>query len=604
MLGGVLKSPIVLWNSMADDYAIRCCTSTTMDKKTVQGRFEHEGFSFLTITLPSYGKDFQKSLDNGIVDRNSFQGFTWRAGLPTFLSGFLGLVFKPGTGVLLNKPDIDAILAIRQLTLLFSKVLLPTTKRRERDAMSSYVQCENDVRFSDSCIGPIDFESFTRVANVLFSSIFAKMDSDVYYGQIVPKHGPGATADKLRGNAKFKQRTWPRRLEEVFPSLEYLFPSASYWEDAQRVDIIEPENEIPVKVISVPKTMKTPRIIAIEPTAMQYAQQGLLDSFLRAHRKDDNLSMLLGFDDQIPNQDLARKGSLDGSLATLDMSDASDRVSNQLVRALFSNFPHLQRAVEATRSRKASVPGHPTIRLAKFASMGSALCFPIEACVFLTLVFMGIEKELSTPVCPKMVKNHLGRVRIYGDDIIVPTDYVHSVIESLEHFGARVNFDKSFWIGRFRESCGKEYYEGHDVSIVKVRRMLPTSLKHAQEVISVVSLRNQLYKAGCWRTTKLLDSKIMRLISHYPYVSESSPVLGRFSFLGYETMRTHEHLHSPLVRGYVVVSHIPPSKLDGYGALLKVFLKQGAQPFVDRRHLERAGRPHAVDIKLRWASPF
>jgi hypothetical protein len=599
-----MKSPILLWNMIADDFAIRCCTSTTRDKKTVSGRFEHEGLPFLTITLPGFGADFQKSLNQGLVDRNSFQGFSWRAGLPSFLSGFLGLVFDPGTGVLLDDPDIDAILAVRQLTLLFSKVFLLTSKSREESAMKGYVECEQDVRFRDSCLGPIDFESFTRVSNMLFSSVFARMDYDVHYGLTVPKHGPGATADKLRGNAKFTQRTWPRRLEEVFPSLEHLFPSASYWEDAQRVDILEPGEEIPVKVISVPKTQKTPRIIAVEPTAMQYAQQGLLSSFLEAYERDDVLSYFLGFDDQVPNQDMARQGSSDGTLATLDLSEASDRVSNQLVRAMLSNFPHLQRAVDATRSRKADVPGHGVIRLAKYASMGSALCFPIEACVFLTLIFLGIEKELRTPVSRSLIQQMIGRVRVYGDDIIIPTDYVQSVIESLEHFGARVNSDKSFWIGRFRESCGKEYYDGHDVSVVKVRRLFPTSRQHVPELISLVSLRNQLFKAGCWRAAKWLDSKIVRIIPYYPVVAESSPVLGRFSFLGYETERMHDYLHSPLVRGYTVVSKIPPSPLEGYGALLKVFLKQGAQPFADRRHLERAGRPHAVDIKLRWASPF
>nr|QDH88673.1 MAG: hypothetical protein H3BulkLitter162721_000002 [Leviviridae sp.]QDH90094.1 MAG: hypothetical protein H3Bulk427981_000002 [Leviviridae sp.] len=54
-----------------------------------------------------------------------------------------------------------------------------------------------------------------------------------------------------------------------------------------------------------------------------------------------------------------------------------------------------------------------------------------------------------------------------------------------------------------------------------------------------------------------------------------------------------------------MVKTVPPkSQLDGIGALLKVMLKQGDQPFVDRQHLERQGRPSVVDIKLRWASPF
>jgi hypothetical protein len=600
-----LKSLILLWKSIANDYAIRCCTSATMDIKTVQGRTKHEGLSFLTITLPSFGSDFQKSLDQGIVDHDMFQGFSWHAGLPRFLGGFLDLVFDRSTGVLLSHPNIDAILAVRQLTLTFSKILLPCTSAREQSAMDGYVQCEKEVRFNDSNLDSLDFKEFERVSNLLFRDIFSKIDSNVYHGRLIPKHGPGATADKLRGNAKYENRLWTRRLEEYFPSGEYLFPSFSYQaEEYDDVHLLEPGSEIPVNVISVPKTQKNPRIIAIEPTCMQYAQQAVLEQFVQCI-EESYLSDFIGFVSQEPNQLLAKDGSSSGRLATLDLSEASDRVSNQLVRAMLKNYPHLHGAVDACRSRRASVPGHGVVRMSKFASMGSALCFPIEAMVFMTLVFLGIEQELNTQFTSvSQIKRYIGRARIYGDDIIIPVDMVHSVIHSLEHFGARVGANKSFWIGKFRESCGKEYYDGHDVSIVKVRRLFPTSRKHAPEVISLISLRNQLYLAGCWGTVKWLDSVIIGLIRYFPYVTEDSRGLGRISFLGYETQKECERLHAPLVKAYVVSSRIPSDPLDGPGALLKYFLKRGNQPVADRRHLERAGRPRAVDIKPRWVSPF
>jgi hypothetical protein len=607
-----LKSLILLWQLVANDYATRCCTSATLDGKTVQRRTEHEGLSFLTITLPSFGKEFQKALDHGIVGRNSFHGFPFsrksgkRLGIPAFLQEFLGLVFDPSTGVLLDDPNIDAILSIRQLTLMFGKVLLPCSDARVRESMKGYVECDEEVKRSDAFLSSADLADFHRVSSLLFSSLFAKVDSDVYQGNILPRHGPGATADKLYGNAKFKQRTWTQRLERVFPFGEHIFPSWSYYDHFSDVHLLEPGDEMPVKVISVPKTQKTPRIIAIEPTAMQYAQQGILENVLSHLERDDILSKMLGFSDQTPNQRMAREGSQkDGNLATLDLSDASDRVSNQLVRLLLTRHPHLHEAVDACRSRKADVPGYGVKRLAKFASMGSALTFPMEAMVFLTCVFIGIERESRTPVCRDMIKSFTDKVRIYGDDIIVPVDFVHSVIDSLELFGARVGADKSFWIGKFRESCGKEFYDGFDVSIVKVRRELPTSRKHVPEVISMVSLRNQLYKAGCWGATKWLDSRIIRILKHFPVVLPSSQVLGRHSYLGYESQGEHETLHRPFVKGWVVESRSPRDVLDGPGALLKFFLKRGGQPSVDGRHLERAGRPHAVNIKLRSRmSPF
>jgi len=574
-----------------------------MDIKTVQGRVKHEGLSFLTITLPSFGKDFQKSLDQGIVSRNAFTGFSRKGGLPLFLGGFLDSVFDRGSGVLVHNPDVEAILAIRQLTLLFSKIELPCTPARERDAMYGYVNCDREVKENDKLMDTSSYDEFHRMSQILFGSLFAELDFLVYNEEIVPKHGPGATADKLMGNQKFRQRTWTHRLQEVFSFENFLLPNPRY-SDPDDVTFLEPGAELPTRVISVPKTLKTPRIIAIEPTCMQYMQQALLDSMI-PRIENSFLNSFLGFSDQGPNQVMAKEGSESGHLATLDLSEASDRVSNQLVRVLFRNHPHLLRGVEACRSRKADVPGIGVIRLSKFASMGSALCFPIEAMVFLTIIFLGIEDELNTRFTSKAdINQYRGRVRVYGDDLIVPVDNVETVISKLEHFGARVGESKSFWIGKFRESCGKEYYDGYDVSVVKFRRMPPRSRQDVQECISIVSFANQLFQAGCWETVRYLDPTIRKVLKHYPVVEESSPVLGRTSFTGYLTERMCDNLHRPLVKGYVVKATIPKNSLSDSGALLKYFLKRGGQPSVDGNHLERSGRPQAVNIKLRWAPPY
>jgi len=594
----------MLWSKLANEFANRCCTSATRDIKTVSGRVEHEGLSFLTITLPSFGKDFQKSLDQGIADRNLFQGFSWQAGLPRFLGGFLDLVFDRDSGVLVDSPDVEAIIAIRQLTLLYSKILLPCSPARERDAMSGYIDCDREVKENDALLTESDYSDFQRISSLLFGDLFSRLDQKIYEEDVVPKHGPGATADKLLGNQKYRNTTWTCRLQEVFSSENFLLPNARYAHE-DRVTYLEPGAELPVRVISVPKTQKTPRIIAIEPSYVQYAQQAILEPMVSGLEDDFVLKNFLGFTDQGPNQTLARLGSEQGHLATLDLSEASDRVSNQLVRVLFRNFPNLARGIEATRSRKADVPGHGVLRLAKYASMGSALCFPVEAMVFLTLIFLGIERESNTRFTSK--RDFLAfadRVRVYGDDLIVPVDNVESVIQSLEHFGARVGSSKSFWIGRFRESCGKEYYDGVDVSIVKFRRVFPASLQDGQGCISLVSFRNQLYEHGCWETVSYLDGLIWKIFKYFPVVGKSSPVLGRYSFLGYQSERMCAQLHRPLVKGYVVRSIIPQNSLQDDGALLKFFLKRGGQPSVDRKHLERSGRPRAVDIKPRWATPF
>jgi hypothetical protein len=430
------------------------------------------------------------------------------------------------------------------------------------------------------------------------------VDNSIAKFEILPKHGPGATADRLKGNQKYNQTEWTERLEKVFPAGEFLLPHWKYISNLDRVNWLEPGEERPVRVVLVPKTLKTPRIIAIEPTAMQYTQQGILEAFEKAIERDDNARHFIQWKSNVPNQELARLGSLFGDLATLDLSEASDRVSNQLVKTMFLNHPHLGEAVDATRSRKAEVlvkGEKKIIRLAKFASMGSALCFPMESLVFMTVIFLGIEQELKRPLTNDDIKSFRGQVRTYGDDIIVPVRYVRSVVSNLETFGFKVNASKSFWTGYFRESCGKDYYKGEDVSVVRVRRVLPTQQNDAQEIISVVSLRNQLYKRGLWKTTRYLDNLVERIIP-FPAVGETSPILGKQNFTGHETGRICSDLQIPLVKGMKVVSKPPIDKLEDAGALLKFFLKRSEEPFVDRNHLERYGRPESVDIKLRWAA--
>jgi hypothetical protein len=604
-IGGALKSLILLWKMLANECASRCHTSATRDCKTVTRRCEHEGLSFLTITLPTFGKDLQKGLDRGYVAHDLFHGFSWAGGLPRFLGGFLERVFDRTSGTLLDEPCVDSIRSMRQLTLMFGKMLLPCTPERERRAFTGYIQCEQDVRRADALLDSDRKAEFKRISSMLYWDAFRNIDNKIYMYGLRPKHGPGKVADRLSSNGKYNLRTWTERLQETFPVEEYLLTNYSWYELLENVDILEPGSEIPVRVISVPKTLKTPRIIGVEPTVMQFAQQGLLPEILDGLSKVDYLDAMLGFKDQSPNQRMALEGALDGRLATLDLSEASDRVSNQLVRLLFSGHELLTKHVQASRSRKADVPGYGVHRLAKFASMGSALCFPIEAMVFLTVIFVGIQRSLNVPLTLSDIKSFKGSVRVYGDDIIVPVDHVLHVIDELQTFGFEVNVDKSFWTGRFRESCGKEYYGGNDVTYVKVRRMFPTRRADVSEVVSIVSLRNQLYWAGYWETVRWLDEFIIRIIKHFPYVEPTSSVLGRESVLGYEKpKRFHKHLHTPLVKGYTVSSRSPKDILDDHGALYKWHSTRGEMPSDDEDHLTRSGRAQSVDIKLGWHTPY
>jgi len=612
-----MKSLLLFWREVLEELGTWCHVSTDQDYKTVLVRFEQEGDEFLTINLPGFAKDFERSLAQGQVTPDLFKGFKKRQKLPIFLGGFMELLFDRVTGTLLDeieddsRPRTEAVFAIRQLTLMFGKILKPCTPEREKAAFDAYIECEQELRAFEASIKNEDREAFRGISNALFREVFTSVDAAVYYDNLVAKHGPGSTADRVSGNQKFDQYEWTDRLERVFPFGEYAIPNWRYYYLLDRVQFLEPGAERPVRVVSVPKTQKTPRIIAIEPTCMQYMQQAISRELVGLLKSSSLLSGMIGFDDQEHNQALAMEGSRNGSLATLDLSEASDRVSWLLVQEMFSNFHNLSEAVEATRSLRADVPGHGIINLTKYASMGSALCFPVEAMVFLTCVFHGIITELNVPMTGSIIREYRSRVRVYGDDIIVPTEFVTSVIRSLELFGFKVNENKSFWTGMFRESCGAEYYGGENVSITRIRRDFPQSRADVQETLSLVSLRNQLYWSGLWRSANYLDERLAEVLPHFPTVLKESPVVGRQSLLGYETHRVSEAQQSPLVKGYVVNSRIPKSEISGEGALLKCLLNDvgdfqetGIIHTKDSRHLERQGRPDAVRLKLRWAPPF
>lgn len=598
-----MKSLMSLVGAILNDIEDRCEVSTLRDLKTITQRVDDEGISFLTISLANYGKDFQKSLDLQFVDPSLFKGFLKRGALPQLFGGLLGLIFDKVSGVLLDDPNIDAISGIHQITSMFSKIRIECSVGRTHKAFESYVKSDADIREWDKDFTGELRNEFSRTSAILFASVFNEMSRLIVNSELKPKHGPGATAERLSSNKKYTAMHWTSRLEGVFPHIEWIYPNylSALEEPFGDVDIREPGAETPVRVISVPKTLKTPRIIAIEPTCMQYMQQAIWLAFLPLLERDRMVSPMIGFSDQLPNREMAKKGSRDGSLATLDLSEASDRVSNQHVLELFRPWRPLSEAVQATRSRKADIPGFGVKRLARFASMGSALCFPVESMVFLTVVFMGIARELNKPVTAELINEYRDSVRVYGDDIIVPVHFAESVASTLHLLGYKVNANKSFWTGKFRESCGGDYYDGQWITPIRVRRVLPQQRQQSDEVVSTVSLRNQLYKAGYWKTVRLLDNLLEEILGGvYPAVSETSNAVGKHTFLPLEGERMCPSLHRPMVKAYVKKDKPRPDRLEGYGALMKFFLKSGDMP-ISEGHLITAGRPLTSRIVKGWA---
>jgi hypothetical protein len=612
-----------------EESGTRCGVDTHQDTKHILDRVEHEGQSFLTITLPTFGKDLQKALSLGCVEPGMFPAFSKVRGtlFPEMFSGFMAQVFDFKTNRMLNvgfSTEVQMASALRemfQVTGMFAKIETPPTPERVEKAFGRYIENESHVREMDRVRTKEMYQKFSTTASVLFGDLFNYVQKDIENERIRPMHGPGSTADRLLGNAKWDNRSWPEQLEEVFPFGRYAFSSWRHYLDLVDSGSDVPGTAMPVKVIAVPKTQKTPRIIAMEPTSMQYMQQGLRRSIENGIEQFPYVRDLISYKSQEPNQLLARAGSflcrtyadmMSSGLtygwgsATLDLSDASDLVSNQLVRSMVKNYPLLGMALDATRSRTADVRGHGVQRLAKYASMGSALCFPIEAMVFSTVIFIALQEAHPERSLKSLIQEFVGRVRVYGDDIIVPVEHAQRVSDSLEAYGLKVNRAKSFWTGMFRESCGKEYWNGYDVTYVKVRYHLPSKRMPRNEwvesVVRTVALRNNFFLKEYHAVCEFLDEVLLKELGSFPYVGPDSPALGRLSYDKLTVDRMDVDLHKPMVKAWAVEARIPVSNLDGAGALMKFFSGPPDLPNPDEKHLYRAGRPSSLRIKKRWLS--
>lgn len=146
----------------------------------------------------------------------------------------------------------------------------------------------------------------------------------------------------------------------------------------------------------------------------------------------------------------ARRFSADGSHVTIDLSSASDCVSEALVRLLVP--PSWYTALNQLRSPFTRVDGK-WVRLEKFSSMGNGFTFELETVIFLSICLALCEEDLTVDEV----------VSVFGDDIIVPKKNSSLVLAGLGFFGFKVNVRKSFTESEFRESCGGDFFRGDGV---------------------------------------------------------------------------------------------------------------------------------------------
>jgi len=336
---------------------------------------------------------------------------------------------------------------------------LPTTHDRRANAIRKWYEGERDCFKTNFRLEPYQRNSLfpeervptisdfiLKIRNIV-RELIGNRPSDLPEG----KFGPGATCTD-RG----RYTTVPDKIASD-PSLtrDALWCVVEWRHTAWARSFSERHGEL-IEVpgnrfATVPKTSKTDRSIALEPSINVFYQLAFgtqLRERLRLRARWD-----LNRAQDIHRQ-VACESSLTREFATLDLSNASDTVASSLVKLL---LPHQWFIVLDSLRSKATQIDDRWVVLEKFSSMGNGFTFELETVIF-AAISMAVCREAGHP-------GVLGRdVFVFGDDIIVPTGVAPGLKSVLSFFGFTLNEDKSFFLDEpFRESCGGDFFHGKPV---------------------------------------------------------------------------------------------------------------------------------------------
>lgn len=584
-----MKSPHVqVLRSLLDDIQrfLPCVEGLQRDLVTLEARFEHEGLGFLSDALCTLGKALDQGLSTGTF--TCPPGFARKMKIPKLLSGVFCKVFDPTTGKLLEECTLEVSL-LRQFLFFWRKY--PTTPEREailaKKAVGTFTSCDNEVQE----LAPFRREHLTRVASLVLPTL------DLW--EFLPgKHGPGAVVEGCNSNQKWVE--WLPYLVDLDTRLESIGYDLPY-------GLIADDNLVPsvdntklsevAKLVTVPKTYSSLRTITVEPLINQFVQQALNSHLRKEIRRCRVLKNSLTLTDQGPNQQLALLGSLNGDWVTIDLSSASDRLSTHLVESCFANRPRYLSAIMGCRTREVEA-GETRLSLKKYAGQGNATTFPVQSVCY-ALICLASMTKVGERLTLRKLAALARRVRVYGDDIIVKREHYQGVATWLEECGMKINHNKTFSLGRFRESCGIDAFRGTTVTPVYMRFEPDNISTDASSLASAVSCSNQLWMGGMYSTADCIKGFVDRVVT-LPLVPQNSSGLGYHTRKDVATYhRWSRSLHRWETLTYVQVPLRRPDVLSGVPALMKYFHSPSSGEF-DTKHLESSVRRFTSKLRKRW----
>lgn len=534
---------------------------TQRDTAYVLRRLEREGISFVTKTLPSFGKHLDRCLANGKY--TPFPSFRKdrNGALPLILRGLTCEVFS-NDGTLLDTPDCDAIRLLRQFAFMYYKVDGEYPPALVESCIRKFVEVDNSLTSCDS-LTP-DKYGYIYQTQLIIEQLF----KDFNPLDIIPDVGPGQCSTRQGHEERYKPSYCYQAIHEVYHFGSYYYVGMNHLQDALRKEGLIPKAPAGVsRLATVPKDSRGPRIICMEPHEYMWFQQGLRRAMVEHIERHPITAGHVNFTSQQVNRDLALSSSRTGLFATLDMKEASDRISKDLVEELFHNVPKLRDALLALTTDGIVLPDGTYLRKRKFAPMGSSLCFPIMSIVHFALGCAAVM--LHTNVSLQEAKR---KIYVYGDDIIVARDTAQILFEVFPLFDLVFNKDKSFTDGHFRESCGVDAYRGVDVTPLRVKTRTISRRKPAS-LVTALAYFHGFFNRGLWECAKVWQTEIERHLGSLPRVSKKSALLGWIVPISVLTdanqYQYDKKLQSPCLRGWQIKSIQLKSMIGCWERLLR-----------------------------------
>lgn len=477
------------------------------DRQTFERRLTHEGIKFATTTLPKFFDSVLQELETGVQHYPGFK--LGKDGRPVFLRKLTSLAFSvDGAG------QARGLSSLYQIAYAFKKLKGPYQFDVLLKHAEDFVKVDKEIANLSIFSDPLLKEPLLHARRLI-----TKLFSGLTLSEVTTPHpGPGATNTPVEKYMRYQPHVLYENVNDVFDYQEWFYSHPWDVVDSSKHFLSMYKNRkghSSARFKHVHKTVGKPRGICIEENEMQWFQQGLKDTLVNWIETHPLTRGYVNFTSQGINRTLASQSSETQDYATIDMSDASDRVLKCLVLYLFKETEIFD-ALAALSTPVITFPVEydmKDLECSKFAPMGSGLCFPIMAIVHWALIH-GIMHNRMTQAIP---------LYVYGDDIVLPSRCVKAVYNMLPRFGMKINKNKSFYRSHFRESCGLHAYKGVEITPVFFKKIPTSTQPNTPDLLTYIAQERDLFKKGYVKTAEWL--RIMSGVS-LPFVLNGCGLLG------------------------------------------------------------------------------